>query len=78
MSGTAVIGLVVYVAGWLLTVVLAFKYDEALWGVLSLIIPIVWVYYLISRWRKVWPCLIMAVVGGTLFVVGGGLQALAE
>ncbi|MEW6368191.1 MAG: hypothetical protein AB1714_26480 [Acidobacteriota bacterium] len=78
MGGLALVGLVLYVVGWLLTVVLAFRHDEALWGVASLFVPIVWVYYLMSRWRTVWPCIILVLAGGTLFVLGGGLHSLTK
>ncbi len=65
------IGALLYVGGWLWTVVIAFK-ENPLWGIGSLLIPIIWLFYLLSRWRKTWPCLGLALVGAVMFFASGG------
>jgi len=65
------VGALLYVVGWLWTVVIAFK-ESGGWALATLFIPIAWVYYLVSRWRDTWPCIILAVVGAVMFFAAGG------
>ena len=65
------LGAVLYVVGWLWTVVIAFK-ESPLWGIGCLLMPIVWLFFLFARWRKTWPCLVLAVAGAIMFFAFGG------
>ena len=71
MAILPVLGVVLYVGGWLWTVVIAFK-ESLPWGVGTLLIPIVWLFYLLSRWRETWPCLVLALLGAVIFFASGG------
>jgi hypothetical protein len=71
MSVLPTLGAVLYVAGWLWTVAIAFK-ETPLWGIGTLLIPVVWVFYLFSRWRKTRLCLVLAIVGAVTFFASGG------
>ena len=73
MEFLVLIGVSLYVAGWLWTVVIALR-ESPLWAIGVVFVPIVWLFYLFSRWKRTWPCFICAVVGATLFFAAGGAQ----
>jgi hypothetical protein len=70
-------GFVLYVVGWLWTVVIALQ-ESPLWAVGTLFIPIIWLFYLFSRWKKTWPCFICSFAGAVLFLAAGGVQWLQQ
>ncbi len=65
------IGVVLYIAGWLWGVSMAFR-EGCGWGIGALLIPIVWLYYIVSRWSDTWRSLALAALGAALFFFGGG------
>ena len=71
MGALPILGGFLYAAGWLWTVGIAFKESPA-WGIGSFLVPVVWLFYLFSRLRKTWPCLVLSVAGVVIFFSTGG------
>lgn len=65
------LGAILYVVGWLWTVVIAFK-ESPLWGIGCFLFPIVWIYYVATRWQETRPCFLLALLGAVTFFASGG------
>lgn len=57
------IGFAVLAVGWIHGCLTASN-ERPMWGFLAALIPIFWLWYCITRWRRCWPHLVLVVVIG--------------
>ena len=71
------IGTLIAIVGGLWIVVIAFQ-ESVLWGLCSLFIPCVALYYVITHWEKTKKPFLIEVAGGLLCALGSALLTQAH
>ncbi|MCP4041435.1 MAG: hypothetical protein GY731_05670 [Gammaproteobacteria bacterium] len=62
-------GAIIFLAGWIYLVVIAFK-ESPIWGLAILLIPLAWLIYIPMRWKMAWKPFLALVVGFALLGAG--------
>lgn len=73
----SVVGLVISLAGGIQLLVAIFRKSGALWGVASLVVPLVSLIWLFSHWKEGKSPFLRGLVGGAIYTVGAVLSSLA-
>jgi hypothetical protein len=68
-TGLFLVGLLVAIAGWIMIVVAAFRVS-ALWGIGSLLIPLVALIFVITHWEEGGKGFLTQLAGTAIFVMG--------
>ncbi|HEU4390617.1 MAG TPA: hypothetical protein VFV34_22630 [Blastocatellia bacterium] len=74
MAIVGIVGMIVMVVGGIWILVLAFQ-ESLLWGICCLIIPLVSLYFAITRWSKTKVPFLIYLGGAALLIVGGMMQS---
>lgn len=72
---TVLVGLIIAIIGYYWCVIIAFR-ESFLWGLGSLLLPLVWMFHVLTRLDRTWLALLITVLGLILFFGAGGASLL--